>query len=142
MGHLGPAKTFSFLERRLWWPGMRTAVREHICVCRRCLHFKTPPSLAPLQPITASFPMQLVHLDYLKIEGSDDAYRSILVVTNHFSGFAQAHLVRNESAAATARILDQHLFDLFGYPEVILTDQGASFRSACLLYTSPSPRDA
>ena len=41
---------------------------ECICTCVRCLRFKQPQEKAEMQPIVVSYPMELIHLDFLKLE--------------------------------------------------------------------------
>ena len=63
-----------------------------------------------MENIDATYPMQLVHLDYLTIEtneGGKDIY--ILVITNHFTCYAQAVVTSLQAAKCTA----QHLWDKF-----------------------------
>ena len=48
------------------------------------LRYKQKPDCAELQPLEASYPLELVHMDYLKIGGKDDPQSNILVVTDHF----------------------------------------------------------
>ena len=38
--------------------------------CQNCLKRKSTPDVAPLQPIVANQPMELVHMDFLSIETS------------------------------------------------------------------------
>ena len=132
MGHLGRDRVLSVLEERVFWPGMRTDVERHIECCPRCLRFKSAPEIAPLQSVTASFPLEVVHLDFLKVEDSRDQYRSVLVVTDHFTGFAQAYLAPNESARSTAKLFVEEFCTSFGIPERIISDQGRNFESDLL----------
>ena len=59
---------------------------RHIRQCERCLQFKASPNRVPMECVNATYPMELVHIDYLTIEaneGGKDIY--ILVITNHFT---------------------------------------------------------
>ena len=61
-------------------------VTRHIRQCKRCLQFKASPDRAPMENVNATYPMELVHMDYLTIEateGGKDIH--ILVITNHFT---------------------------------------------------------
>ena len=58
---------------------------RHFRQCERCLQFKASPDRAPMENVDATYPMELVHIDYLTIEaneGGKDVH--ILVITNHF----------------------------------------------------------
>jgi len=52
-----------------------------------------------------------------------------LVLTDHFTRWADTLAIPNASAPTVARVLDQHVLCYFGLPEQIHTDQGAQFQS-------------
>ena len=59
---------------------------RHVRQCERCLRFKVSPNKAPMENFDATYPMELVHIDYLTIEaneGGKDVH--ILVITDHFT---------------------------------------------------------
>ena len=63
---------------------MEDTVR-HIKPCERCLRFRETHDKAPMKNVDATYPMELVHMDYLTIEaneGGKDIH--ILVITDHF----------------------------------------------------------
>ena len=66
-GHLGMDRTLSLLPDRFFWYKMSEDVCKLIRSCERCLRFKTKPKKEELNPIETSYPMELVHLDYLTI---------------------------------------------------------------------------
>ena len=127
MGHLGRDKTLGILADRVYWPKMKEDVENHIASCERCQRYKKAPDVAPLQPYTAQYPMELVHLDFLKVEVNPDRYRNILVCTDHFTGYAQAYLTPDETARTTAKFFIEEFCTQYGLPEKILTDQGRNF---------------
>ena len=89
LGHLGMEWTIDLLRDCFYWPGMLNNVTRHIKQCERCLRFKTLPEKAPMENIDTTYPMELVHMDYLTIEankGSKDVH--ILVITDHFTHYA------------------------------------------------------
>ena len=53
-----------------------------------------------MQPILVSYPLELVHLDFLTIGGKADDNRSvnILIVTDHFTKYVQAHVTPKQTA--------------------------------------------
>ena len=72
----------------------------------RCLRFKAVPDRAPLENVDATYPMELVHMDYLTIEtneGGKDIH--ILVITEHFTWYAQAIVTGSLTAKCTAQNL-------------------------------------
>ena len=83
---------------------------RHIKQYKRCLRFKAIPDKAPLENVDATYPMELVHMDYFMIEvneGGKDVH--ILVIANHFTQYAQAIVTGSQTAKCTA----QNLWDKF-----------------------------
>ena len=106
---------------------------RHIQHCERCLQFKASPDRAPMENDNATYPMELVHMDYLTIEateGGKDVH--ILVITDHFTRYAQATVTSLQTAKCTAHNLWDKFIVHYGLPEKILTDQGHNFESNLL----------
>ena len=59
---------------------------KHVKQCERCLKFKTLPKKAPMENKDATYPMELVHMDYSTIEANESGKDvHILVLTDHFT---------------------------------------------------------
>ena len=70
--------------------------------CERCLRFKAVPDKAPMESVDATYPMALVHMDYLTIQANEDGKDiHILVITNHFTQYAQAIVTSSQTAKCT-----------------------------------------
>ena len=67
-GHQGHDHTLSLLREHFWWPGMAKQMRQVIKTCRHCLQYEGGTSKAPLCPIVATTPMDLLHIDFTSIE--------------------------------------------------------------------------
>ena len=67
-GHQGRDHTLSLLQECFWWPGMARQMRQVIKTCRHCLQYEGSASRAPLCPIVATAPMDLLHVDFTSIE--------------------------------------------------------------------------
>ena len=105
-------------------------VQNMIRQCERCIRRKTAPTKkAELVNITTSSPMELVCFDFLSLELSKDGHESILVITDHFTRYAQAIPTRNQKATTTARALFGNFFIHYGFTGKIHSDQGANFES-------------
>ena len=65
------------------------------------MHFKTNPQ-DEMYPITAIYPLELIHLDILSIGGEDDVLKNVLVVTDQFTRYAQCYATSYQIAATVA----------------------------------------
>ena len=129
LGHQGRDRTMSLIKQRCFWPGMDTYIKNKVASCGRCIRRKTGSDRAELVSITSTAPMEIVCLDFLSIERSKGGFEKVLVITDHFSRYAQAIPTRNETAKTTARVLFDHFIVHYGFPARIHSDQGANFES-------------
>lgn len=129
LGHPGRDRTLSLLRDRFYWPGVTRDAEEWVKVCDRCVRAKTPGNVlrAPLVNIVTTQPMEMVAMDFLTLEPSKGNYQYVLVVTDHFTRYAQAIPTRNMSARTTAEALVQHFICHYGMPKRLHSDQGANF---------------
>ena len=67
-GHQGCDHTLSLLQECFWWPGMAKQMRQVIKACKHCLQYEGGTPKAPLCPIMATAPLDLLHVDYTSIE--------------------------------------------------------------------------
>ena len=69
---------------------MEDTVR-HIKQCGRCLRFKATPDKAPMENVDATYPMELVHMDYLTIEANEGGKCNIVKVVQLLRNRFRAH---------------------------------------------------
>ena len=106
----------------------------HIHTFDRCLRFMQPQEKVEMQPILVSYPMELIHLDFLKLGGKvgDTKYVNILIVTDHFTKYVLAYITPKQTAIVVAHTLWENFLVHYRWPEKILTDQGKSFENNLL----------
>ena len=129
VGHQGIVRTLSLLRERFYWPGMHKQATLYVNKCQKCVKRKAIPDVAPLQPIIVSQPMELVHMDFLSIEPSKGNIENVLVITDHFTRYAQVYASKTQTAQATAKLLWENFIRHYGFPEKFLSDQGRNFES-------------
>lgn len=130
IGHLGRDKTLQLVRDRYYWPKMTADVESKVKGCDRCIRRKTPTNIhAPMVNIVTTQPLELVCMDYLTLEPSKGGFENVLVITDHFTRYAQAYPTRNQTAKTTAEVFFNHFVVHYGLPQRIHSDQGANFQS-------------
>ena len=130
-GHLGIDKTLILLQEPFFWPKMNDDVRYHIRNCERCLRFKQKPEREEMHSIESSYPLEIVHMDFLVIGSKKDPNKEInvLVVTDHFTRYAQAFVTTSQTAHTVATTLYEKYLVHYGWPDKLHSDQAGNFES-------------
>ena len=147
-GHLGVTKTLERVRKRFHWLGMREDVENHVRMCMACAEVNDPPRLlkAPLINVKAGHPLQRVAIDIIgPMPKSSSGHEWLLVVSDHFTKFAQAFPLRNTLSVTLARkVMDEYICR-FGCFEGLHSDRGANvdgavFRGLCDLIEAVKTR--
>ena len=90
VGHQGRDRMYSLLQERFWWSKMRTQMMMTLQNCKKCKVYEKKDPKVPLCTIAATEPMDLVHIDLVRMEVTVETKKKpvvqkILVVTDHFS---------------------------------------------------------
>ena len=131
MGHLGVEKVYELAQQRFHWPGMARDIQNHIQNRCRCLVDKKPnvQDRAPLMPMVAQYPFEMVAIDLLHLDKCKGGFEYAMVVTDHFTRFAQVYALKNKSTRGAADKLFNHYIMQFGWPTKIHSDKGGEFTS-------------
>ena len=106
VGHVGRDHTLGLVRERFYWPGMTGEVVDHVAQCERCIRSKTlSTQRALLVNVVTTQPMEMVCLDLLSLEPSKGGIENILVISDHFTRYAQAFPTRNQTVRTTACVL-------------------------------------
>ena len=109
---------------------MSEDARQHIRTCDRCTRFKQPIEHAEMKPMFCTYQMELVHLDFLTAGcPENDKQINLMIVTDHFTRYAQVHVTLNQTAPVVARTLWEQFLTYYGWLMKILTDQGKYFEN-------------
>ena len=136
-GHQGHDCTLSLLQEHFWWPGMDTQMRQVIKTCRCCLQYEGSTPKAPLCPIVATAPLDLLHVDFTSIETTMELDRSprvanVLVFQDHFTKYVLAYVTPNQTAKTITKFLYGGFISIFGALARLLSDRGTSFTSSII----------
>ena len=131
LGHFAPERVVDLARQRFYWPCMSTDITNFITKKCRCVVTKKPniPDRAPLVPIEATRPFELISLDFLHLDKCKGGFEYVLLICDHFTRFTQAHATRSKSAKAAAKKLYDDFILKFGFPERILHDRGKEFNN-------------
>lgn len=128
VGHLGRDRAITLLRDRFFWPKMGLDLAKRISNCQRCLRRKTCTKIrAPMETIETTQPLELVCMDFLSLETSLGGFKYILVITDHFTKYAQAVPTKDMTAKTTAEAFLKHFVQHYGFAYRIHSDQGANF---------------
>lgn len=120
-GHEGPFRSLGLAGQRFFWLCGRSC---HCCIVSKTIE---PEGWTPLVSVSSSRPLELVFIDFWS--ASNNKSVDVLVITDHFTGLAQAFPCKDQYAKHVARLLWNRYFCAFGYSERIHSSQGANFES-------------
>ena len=134
-GHQGQQRTLALTQERFWWPMMAEDCCAIVRGCLHCQAFEGEVPKAPLCPIRAYAPLELVHLDYTSIASTMElnkplVVKNILVITIHFTRYTLAVVMKDQTAKTVTKVFYEHFIAVFGASTKLLSDRGANFTSA------------
>ena len=89
--------------------------------CQHCKIFEGLVVKAPLCPIQAYMPLELVHIDFTSIETTMElnqppSVKNVLVLTDHFTTNVMAFITKDQKAKSIVQILYEQFISVFGTP--------------------------
>lgn len=130
VGHMGIERTLELARARFYWPKMSKYIETKCKSCERCVRRKSRVQKASkLVNIKVTGPLELVCIDFLTLEPDSKDTRNILVVTDHYTKYAQAYPTRDQTAKTVATVLWENFISHYGFPRRLHSDQGACFES-------------
>ena len=107
---------------------MAKQMRQIIKACRCCLQYEGGTPKAPLCPIVATAPLDLLHVDFTSIETTMELNQSprvgnVLVFQDHFTKHVLAYVTHDETAKTFAKFLYGGYISIFGALARLLSDR-------------------
>ena len=133
-GHQGQQRTLAVMQEWFWWPLMVEDCKTLVRGCPRCRAFEGAIPKAPLCPIMAHTPLELVHVDFTSVEATMElnkppSIKNVLFIMDHFTCYTLAVMMKDQMAKTIAKVLYERFIVVFGMPAKLLSDQGANFTS-------------
>ena len=112
-------------------------MRQFIKTCKHCLQYEGSTPKAPLCPIVATTPLDLLHVDFTSIETTmepDQLPRvaNILVFQDHFTKHVLAYMTPDQTAKTIGKFLYGGYISIFGTLARLLSERGTSFTSSII----------
>ena len=82
--------------------------------------------------LVANNPLDLLCIDFLKVDPLRNGRENILVLTDAFTKFSQAFITNIQKALTIAKILVEKWFYMYGILAHIHSDKGQSFKNAII----------
>ena len=116
---------------------MTTQMWQSIKSCTQCLQYEGNLSKVPLQPIVATTPLDLLHVDFTSIETTLELNRppkvaNVLVFQDHFTKHVMVYVTPNQTAKTVPKFLYQGYISIFGAPARLLSNWGVNFMSSII----------
>ena len=112
-------------------------MRQVIKACKCCLQYEGGTPKAPLCPIVATAPLDLLHVDFTGIETMMELNQlprvaNILVFQDHFTKHVLAYVTPDCTAKTIAKFLYGGYISIFGALARLLSDRGTSLISSII----------
>ena len=127
--HQGTERTLELLRRRCYWPRMYIDTHDYCLACPRCQVAKSPQVKFSQSTghIIAAAPLEIVAMDFTKLEPATDGREDVLVCTDVFTKWTIAVPTRDQTARTVAKVLIEEWIPHYGVPLRLHSDQGKSF---------------
>ena len=127
-GHIRMPKLYRLLSTRCTWPRMRRDINRYLDTCTTCTTVNPGLAYKPEWHFEApSAPMQTLCMDVAKFANKDPMYA--LVITCAFTRYIWAIPINSQDAVTQITELTKWVISQQGYPQCIITDAHATYRS-------------
>ena len=135
--HQGHDCTLSLLQESFCWPEIAKQMRQVIKACKCCLQYEGGTPKAPLCPIVATTPSDVLHIDFTSIETTLELNQfprvaNVFIFQDHFTKLILAYVTPNQTVKTINKFLYGSYISIFGAPARLLSDRGTSFTSSII----------
>lgn len=134
-GSLEPKKQLA-IRQRYYWPALTADVAEYVRAHLSCIKCKahTHQKKTDQRARSAQYPWETIPVDIMGPYSASSAdNRFILVIVDVYSRWVEGFPRPQVTAKNVTKTLEQEILSRYGYPKVIITDNGAQFTSASFI---------
>ena len=123
--HPGSSRMKALARSYIWWPKMDQDIEDLVKGCQTCQENRASPTTAPLHPWQwPSESWSRIHIDF----AGPYLGHTYLVIVDAHSKWIDAHIMSSITSEKTIETL-RSVFATHGLPQMIVSDNGASFTS-------------
>ena len=129
-GHVGEIKTLERIRQKFWFPNVTKVTKLYVAACEPCffvnLSYKKKNHGA-LLPFAGSYPSHIVSMDAAGPLTRQGEFKHILIIIDKFSKLSNCIAIPNLEAETIAEVFLNNWCYLYGFPEIVCSDQAKSF---------------
>jgi hypothetical protein len=132
-GHMGIDKTYESVQKRFFWPGMYTTIRNYVASCHSCqtAKFSNEKPYGLMKPVPILKPWDRVSIDLIgPLPKTSRGNEYALVIIDTCTNWPEVFPIRKSMATAEGcaeKALS--VFCKWGFPSRIISDNGPQFAS-------------
>lgn len=132
-GHMGAASMKKILRNYFWWPGMAKSTETFVKSCETCFRLsrRNPPIPLTNRELPDG-PWEILQIDFFSLK--DCGSGEFLVIVDTYSRYLHVIEMKSTDANSTNDALSK-IFEVWGYPLVIFSDNGPPFQSTKFVKT-------
>lgn len=132
-GHPGIDETIRAISRRYHITDMNKEVRRYIAQCRICAKHKATPHIKP-SPFTErpppARPFEMISVDIMgPYKPTASGLKYIITACDMYSRWVEARATTTSTTTEICNFLYEEVICRYGYPKMILSDNGSQFMS-------------
>ena len=128
-GHTGGQTMYDQIRLHYFWPDLERECHMFAAACETCGGTRSQGTIKvdPGSSPTPGSPFEVIHLDHKGTLPLSGGFCHVLVVVCALTKFTLYIPTIDTKASTTLRALRDHVFSIFGYPLVIIHDNGSAF---------------
>jgi transposase InsO family protein len=137
LGHMKYDSIIDLIQRRYWWPKMKSEIKDYIARCSHCQLDQSNSGVAapsiprPIQPV--ALPFERWGVDFIQnLPETKNGNRHIITAIDYATRWVVAKAVKSMDADTVAEFLYEEILMNYGAPFEIITDRGSAFLSSAL----------